>query len=293
MTALLLPGLLAVAASLTAAGVHRRLRPSLAAPLLALASVATALAVVWSLALLAVGFVAHLAWAADLRSWCRAVGVAHDAVPPLAGVASLIALTAMAAALVRAMRRGRRTDVPALHSELVVLPTPEPTAYALPGRPGHIVVSAGMLRALDHDERQVLLAHERAHLRHRHHRYVRLADLAVAAVPALKPLATRVRFATERWADEAAAVEVGDRGLVARAIARAALVSASYPSPALALGGLGVPARVEALLDDQRAGIRANVALVAVTAAAVVTVVGSTLQLHHLLAFATELCLTR
>lgn len=293
MTALLLPGLFAVVASLTAAGVHRRLRPSLAAPLLALVSVATALAVVWSLALLAVGFVAHLAWAAELPSWCRALSVAHDAVPPAAGVISLVTLTAMAAGLVRAIRGTRPRNAIRADTELVVLPTAEPTAYALPGRPGHIVVSAGMLRALDPDERQVLLAHERAHLRHRHHRYLRVVDFASAVVPALRPLASRVRFATERWADEDAAAEVGDRGLVARAVTRAALVTAAYPSPALAFGGLGIPARVEALLDEPSNRIGASIALAAVAAAALLTVAGSTLQLHHLLAFTAEMCLAR
>lgn len=293
MTSLLLPGLLAVAASLTAAGVHRRLRPSVAAPVLAMVSVATALSVVWSLSLLAVGFVAHLAWAADLRAWCQALGVAHDAVPPAAGIVSTVALLAMAGAVVRAVRRLPPSPRSAADSELIVLPTPKPTAYAVPGRPGHIVVSAGMLRALDDDERQVLLAHERAHLRHRHHLYLRVVDVAVSAVPLLRPLATRVRFATERWADEDAAHEVGDRRLVARAIAQAALVSASFPAPALAFGGLGVPARVEALLDQPGAGLRATAALVSVTVIAVLTVAGSTIQFHHLLAFATELCVVR
>lgn len=293
MTALLLPGLLAVAASLTAAGVHRRLRPSVAAPVLALVSVATALSVAWSLALLAVGFVAHLAWAADLRAWCQVLGVAHDAVPPAAGILSTVGLLVMAAAFVRAIRRLPSIPLPVADSELVVLPTTEPTAYAVPGRPGHIVVSAGMLRALDDDERDVLLAHERAHLRHRHHLYLRVVDVAVSAVPTLRPLAARVRFATERWADEDAAAQVGDRHVVARAIAQAALVSASFPAPALALSGLGVPARVEALLDDRGVGLRASAALALVTVIALLTVAGSTIQLHHLLAFATELCIVR
>ena len=36
-------------------------------------------------------------------------------------------------------------------------------AYTLPGWPCRIVVTAGMMRALSDPERQVLLAHERAH----------------------------------------------------------------------------------------------------------------------------------
>lgn len=293
MTALLLPGLFAVVASLTAGAAHRCLRPAVAAPVLALASVATALAVVWSLVLLSMGAIAHVAWATGLRAWCRAVGVAHDTVPPAAGLMSLIALVAMAAAVAREARRLRPRGRPAVDRELLVLPTPEPTAYAVPGHPGHIVVSAGMLRALDDDERRVLLAHERAHLRHRHHRYVRLAGLAVTAVPLLRPLAARVRFATERWADEDAAAEVGDRLLVARAVSRAALASASYPATALALAGLGVPARVDALLDDRLAGRGANAWAAVAAGLAVLTVSAATLQLHHTLTFAAELCVTR
>lgn len=292
MTRLLLPGAIAFAVSLTAAGVHRRLRPCVAAPVLAVVSVATALSVVWSLALLAVGYVAHVAWATSLPAWCRALGVAHDAVPPAAGLAAAAALVAMVAAVVRAIRRLPPSLPPVADSEVVVLPTAEPTAYAVPGRPGHVVVSVGMLRALDDDERRVLLAHERAHLRHRHHLYLRAVDIAVSAVPVLRPLAARVRFATERWADEEAADVVGDRSLVARAIAQAALVSVSSGAGALAIGDLGVAARVEALLDE-RGGPRANAALVSVGAVALVTVAGSTVQLHHLLAFVSGLCIGR
>lgn len=293
MTVLLLPGVVAVVVSIGAAAVHHRLRPSAAAPVLALVSAATALAVVWSLILLAIGFLAHVAWLADLAVWCRTVGFAHDAVPPAAGAASIVLLVAMASSLIRTGFRFRRQAVGAsCEREVMVLPTPEPTAYAVPGRPGHIVVSVGMLRALDDDERRVLLAHERAHLRHRHHRYLRLAELSASAVPLLKPLAARVRFATERWADEEAASEVGDRRLVARAVARAALVSAAYPAPALAFGGYGVPARVTAMLTERPPQMSVTISLASAAGVALFTVAASTIQLHHLLAFASEVCRT-
>lgn len=291
MTTLLLPGVLAVVASFSAAAAHRRLRPSAAAPVLTFVSIATALAVLWSLVLLAIGFLAHVTWLTSLAAWCRTVGLAHDAVPPAAGLASLMLLVAMGASLLRTGYRFRR-DARNVESdtELVVVPTAKPMAYAVPGRRGHIVVSSGMLRALDDDERRVLLAHERAHLRLRHHLYIRLTDLSASAVPLLAPLAARVRFATERWADEAAADEVGDRRLVARAVARAALLSAEHPLPAMAFGGLGVPARVDALLEPRR--LPATLTLLSVTTVASSAVAGSTLQLHHLLAFATKVCET-
>lgn len=291
MTTLLLPGLIAALASVTAASVHRWLRPSTAAPALALVSVATALAVVWSLVMLAVGFLAHIAWLADMAAWCRTVGVAHVAVPPAAGLMSIVVLAGMLWSVLRSgLRRGRTRARQTTTTELIVLPIDQPTAYAVPGRPGHIVVSRGMLRALDDDERRVLLAHERAHLRLRHHQYLRLVDIAVAVVPLLAPMATRVRFATERWADEEAASQIGDRRLVARAVARAALATSDFPAPSLAFGGLGVPARVNALLDTAPSRGVATGAVLTVTGVAVLAVAGSTIQFHHLLAYAFSVC---
>ncbi|MEO7268317.1 MAG: M48 family metalloprotease [Knoellia sp.] len=137
---------------------------------------------------------------------------------------------------------------------LVIIEDDEPDAYALPGVTGRVVISTAMLRALDPDERRVLLAHEAAHLRHRHHLYALLADLGAAANPLLRPLAVAVRDAIERWADEDAADEVADRRLAARAIARAGLArsavtsSRSLGGPALGAADTRVSDRTRALL---------------------------------------------
>jgi hypothetical protein len=121
-------------------------------------------------------------------------------------------------------------------------------AYSIAGGGGQIVVSAGMMQCLTGDERQALFAHERAHLHYRHHWYLWIADVA-SAVPPIRPLAQLLRFNVERWADEEAAWQVGDRTIVASAIARAALAQTErLPVEALALSGTGVRARVEALL---------------------------------------------
>ncbi|HEX4431559.1 MAG TPA: M48 family metalloprotease [Frankiaceae bacterium] len=110
-----------------------------------------------------------------------------------------------------------------IHSGLIVVDDEMPTAFAVAGVPGHVVVSTAMLHALDAQERQVLLAHEAAHLRHHHHLYVQLAQLAAAANPLLRRLSRVIATNTERWADEVAAAEVGSRDLVVRGLARAAL----------------------------------------------------------------------
>lgn len=156
-----------------------------------------------------------------------------------------------------------------------VLPDAEPYAYALPGLPGRrarVVISTAMLARLDDGERRVLEAHEQAHLTARHHRYLLLAQLAARANPLLAPLREAVAYSAERWADEEAARVVGSRRAVARAVARAALVTRHAPAPGLVgfaqpLPGAGagagrgpgavpgpVPRRVAALLAPEPPG---------------------------------------
>jgi len=107
----------------------------------------------------------------------------------------------------------------------VITADPAADAYTVPGHPGRIVVSAGMLDALDAAGREALLAHEHAHLSRRHYLYTTAARLAAAANPLLRPLAGAVDFTVERWADEEAAHAVGDRRQVATAVARAAIAA--------------------------------------------------------------------
>ncbi|MFD9370006.1 M56 family metallopeptidase [Streptomyces sp. NPDC060020] len=140
-------------------------------------------------------------------------------------------------------------------SELVVLDEEHPDAYALPGRPGRIVITSGMLRALTGEEREVVLAHERAHLRGHHHLLVAVVELAARCHPGLRAVREPLRYALERSADESAARAVGDRRLTARAIGRAALATRTSPArhrPGFTLAATTgpVPLRVAALLGQ-------------------------------------------
>ncbi|MEW2373477.1 M56 family metallopeptidase [Streptomyces sp. NPDC006656] len=161
----------------------------------------------------------------------------------------------------RAQLRRAATLAAQASGELVVLTDDHPDAYALPGRPGRIVVTTGMLRALSAPEREALLAHERAHLAGRHHLFAAAVDLAGVCHPALRMLREPLAYALERSADESAADAVADRRLAARAIGRAALaarassaVASARPGLALAATAGPVPRRVAALLADRRAG---------------------------------------
>ncbi|CAN5754889.1 M56 family metallopeptidase [soil metagenome] len=279
-----------VAASLVGAGPHR-VRPSTATRLLTAAIVTSGAATVAALAAAGLGFLSQLPRLDRALGWCQAVISGRDRIGPEIGLPAIALVAAMAGAGIRAVgRRRRATLLNRSDAGVEILPSNEPVAYAVPGRPGHVVISVGMICQLDAAELRVLFAHERAHLRHHHHRYLAMAEVAAAIMPLLRPLLTRLRFATERWADETAASEIGDRRLVARAIARAAL--ASRPADvAMGFTGTGEVARVEALLDERRGGPWFGTVFALLLAALVAaSATGWGIQLHHLVALLLEVC---
>ncbi|WP_329038296.1 M56 family metallopeptidase [Streptomyces sp. NBC_01725] len=203
------------------------------------------------------------------------------------GKAAILALLMVATACVCVVVRHRRfhalahrtLDSGPDRSEVAVLRDQSPYAYALPGAPGRIVVSTGMLACLDPAEREALLAHERAHLADRHHRLLLAVRLAGCANPLLRPLMSAVTYSTERWADEEAARVTGDRRTAARAVGKAALVSrraSAPPLPAFAAGP--VPRRVAALLGPVPPDRRWPPALTPTGVAAYVAAAGTALS---------------
>ncbi|MGX1855304.1 M48 family metalloprotease [Streptomyces sp. NBC_01456] len=238
-----------------------RLPPRPAAWALTCAALVAAGGWVGALALLAFTGVGQIPEVAEQGPWSitvlRAENPVHSVVAVICGLilaASILALGVAVRRHLRALLRARRECGRLPGGELAVIDIPEPEAYALPGAPGRIVVSRGMLRALDDAERQALLAHERAHLRHRHHTFQITWRLTAAVNPLLRPLATSGAFVLERWADEDAAAATGDRTVVARAVARAALATSGarrHPG-ALAAAGGPVPRRVRALFAPPR-----------------------------------------
>jgi len=289
---LVLPGVAAIVVGLSAGRLQRRLRPAIGVRLLTALAVLATTAVAGALTALAFGYAAQIPWMVDRVGWCRTFSRSHEAVPAWIGLASTGALLLMATSMIRNLRTRRRSLVQLTGTGPVeILSTAQPVAFAVPGRPGHIVVSEGMLDLLDRGEQKALFAHERSHLTNRHYRYTALAELAAAALPVLRVLASQVRFATERWADEDAAAEVGDRRLVARAIARAALGRHEAAAPGvMALDGEDVVARVEALLAGPSASSPVETAIAVGVGGVLVTAVSSTIQVHHLVTFAVHVC---
>lgn len=122
------------------------------------------------------------------------------------------------------------------HSSVVIVDDPEPAAFASPARGGAVVVTSGLIDALDDEQFAAVVDHEKAHLRYRHHLWIQVAQTCAEVNPMVRPFTALVRHAAERQADEFAAR--GDRRIVSIAIARVALMTL----PAKPVGAADVPA---------------------------------------------------
>jgi hypothetical protein len=268
----------------TAPWLARRLPPRTAIYLLVGGAVLTTAAVLSMLAFLGTTVIAQLPVVATAGDWSPSRLHATDPVPGWVAVCSLALLPAALATGVAAtarhmtaMARLRRTcrylDGA---GEVVVLDSDRPEAFATPAGGGRVVVTTGMLRCLRPEEVAVLIAHERSHLRHRHTLWMMAVQVCVAINPLLRNVAVAAGHAAERWADEDAATAVGDRRLVARTLARAALhvhdtIGGLPPVGTLGMGAVDgtVVSRVRSLLaGPPRRQVAATLALVALMVSA-------------------------
>jgi Zn-dependent protease with chaperone function len=243
------------------------------------------------LTLATAGFLARSAVMLALLEMCPVIPLHHE-VGFVEGTIASILLLAAGVRMRKVVVDHRWAVAGTSGHRFQVLDTEQPIAYAAPGKPGCVVVSNGLLEALSPRERQVLFAHERAHLEQGHHRYLLIGALAVAVVPPLRPLVEQLRLATERCADEAAVQAMeGDRELVAVSIARAALATTDYAGTTVgAFAGGSIPLRVNALLGDPTSTKVAAAAMTATGVAAIAAVGASSLQVHHFIELATHVC---
>jgi hypothetical protein len=307
--AVYLPLLLSVIAPFGARPLSERCEPRAATWLLTASALILGTATTVSLGLLAITGLIGVPFLAALGHWSARTAQVYDPAEPAVALLAGLLLGGALLTAARMLWRRARSLVSAIWDAacmpttdgLVVVEDEAPDAYALPGLPGRVVVSTGMLRTLDRTEHDILLAHERAHLAAHHYLFVALAGLGAAANPLLRPFATAVTYTVERWADERAVSATGDRIRVARAVGKAALAAHGAPAPlrltGAALGFRGllgrrgplagagpVPRRVAALLAPplaRRPGlVLATGTFLALTVAATVA---ATRDLHALL----------
>ncbi|HEU0241968.1 MAG TPA: M56 family metallopeptidase [Micromonosporaceae bacterium] len=271
-----------------APGLVERMPPALGARLMGFGLVAMAGAGVFVLSSAAFVWLAQRPRIARLGAWSPTKLRASDPIPPSVGVACVVVVCCCVAAaavlLTRRLRSLGRVQAAVDRCgrgsrRVLVIRDSRVEAFTMPGRRGgRIVVSSGLLDALSSPERRAVFAHERSHGRHGHLWWALASDVAVAANPLLRGPGRAMSHAIERWADEDAAREVGDRRLVARTLARAALLRkhGSIVAGELVLHATAsnVPERVRAMLAPQpRRNVVATVALGLMVLAAIVAAV--------------------
>lgn len=284
---IMLPLVAAISVAAAVTGLHRMVPPRLAARCVAVTMVVVVVAALPTVWILSLAFLAHTPFVGTGFEWCvKAFGV-HQGVPVAIGLPALIVAASGFCRVVGTIRANRRLrhDAP---GSVEVAGHDRPFAFTMPGRGGHIVLSSALVDLLDDEEREVVVAHEAAHGRHRHDRYLLIANITAAAVPFLRPLASRLEFSLERWADEAAVAQCGDRRFVARTLGKVALGHAA-PRGALTFAGLGVAARVAALLAPPVRQPRRPL-VVGLWSAIATTGLLALFQIHHLGGLTGALC---
>ena len=252
-------------ASLLVAGLSRiasrRLWPRAAAWAIAAAAFALSVSTVGALVVLASPLPARIPLVADLGRWNPHAVASHSPVPVLISLVALLALAGLACRLAAELKRLWHEARDALsvtslgRDGLVIIEDPLPQAHAVGlgiTRRGRVIVSSALLALLDSDERNAVVAHERAHLHERHGLFLAVVRVAAAVNPIVVSMRDDLRFALERSADEAAAGAT-ERAVVASALAKTALGvldRAVPPGLGLAFHRLGVTDRVAALLTE-------------------------------------------
>lgn len=205
-----------------------------------------------------------------------AVGSIMLAVAALLG--SIVVLRRLASTALRIRNRGnghartarmigRRTDAP----DVVIIQTPQRVAYCIAGRPRAIVVTSGALDALDPDQLDAVLAHERAHLSGRHPQLLAVLHALAATLPRIalfRTGATEVARLLEMCADDHAARRHGAHTLLGGLIALCD--GGTVPADALGATGVAVLARAGRLTHPPTPLARAQARLLLSAAIALI-----------------------
>jgi len=283
-----------VAGAVTAA--LPRLHPRVGSYAIVLSIISITMSSIWLVSAPAVAFLLHTSTGGTFVEWCRS-WLPHSDVPAWVGLPALAVLSAQGLRTARRLRALRSEARAVSHgSPLTIVRSEEPVALTTPGRSGRIIVSTAMLRLLSPGEQRAMLAHERAHLECRHDRFLVVAELAVVAIPPLALLQRLLRRSLERWANERAAAETGDRSALARAISVAALATAPPSSLTSAIASNDVAARLWALDRGQWpanniGSLTAAAATLGITATvALASIAGVGFQFHYLAELVVHVC---
>jgi Zn-dependent protease with chaperone function len=124
----------------------------------------------------------------------------------------------------------------------------QPAAYCVAGPHPTVIVTTAALQALDPDQVDAVLAHERAHLASHHHRLLAIARIGrqiLPFLPLMRVADTQITRLVEMHADDAATAH---RNTGPLATALVVLAAAGGPTPGLAAAATDAVQRIQRLL---------------------------------------------
>jgi Zn-dependent protease with chaperone function len=148
----------------------------------------------------------------------------------------------------------------------------QPAAYCVAGPHPTVILTTAALRALDPDQVDAVLAHERAHLAGHHHQLLAIARIGrqvLPFLPLMRDADAQITRLVEMHADDAATADRDPRPL---ATALVVLAAAASPAPGLAAATTDAVQRIQRLLRPteplsrvRRQVLRAGAAVLALT----------------------------
>ena len=124
----------------------------------------------------------------------------------------------------------------------------QPVAYCVAGPHPTVILTTAVLQALDPDQVDAVLAHERAHLASHHHRLLAIARIGrqvLPFLPLMRVAETQITRLVEMHADDAA---TAGRNTGPLAAALVVLAAAAGPTPGLAAATTDAVQRIQRLL---------------------------------------------
>jgi Zn-dependent protease with chaperone function len=124
----------------------------------------------------------------------------------------------------------------------------EPAAYCVAGPHPTVILTTAALQALDPDQIDAVLAHERAHLAGHHHGLLAIARIArqvLPFLPLMRDADAQIRRLVEMHADDKATADRDARPLVTALVV---LATAGGPAPGLAAAATDAVQRIQRLL---------------------------------------------
>lgn len=148
----------------------------------------------------------------------------------------------------------------------------QPAAYCVAGPHPTVILTTAALQALDPEQVDAVLAHERAHLASHHHRLLAMARIGrqvLPFLPLMREADTQITRLVEMHADDAATTDRGTRPLVTALVV---LAAGAGPAPGLAAAATDAVQRIQRLLRPaeplsrvRRQLLRAGAAALALT----------------------------